>query len=74
MERLRRRLDSCPTRGDFDLTGLDIPAEDFEELMEIDHEAFRADLVEAEEYLAQFGDKVPPRLTEQLRAFRARLG
>ncbi len=51
-----------PEGSDFDLTGLDIPAEDFEELMEVDCEAFRADVADAEAYLARFGDKVPQRV------------
>ncbi len=63
-----------PRLDDFDMKGLEIPAEDFEELMEVDRQAFRTELEEAVEYLAQFGDKVPPRLTEQLRALQTRLG
>ena len=53
-----------PHDGDFDLQGLDLPAEDFAELMEVDIAAFRADVADAEAYLATFGDRVPPRLGE----------
>ena len=63
-----------PHDGDFDLSGLDFPAEDFAELMEVDIAAFKADVVNAKAYLAQFGDRVPPRLAEQLAALEARLG
>ncbi len=63
-----------PHRNDFDLNDLDIAAEDFEELMYVDCEAFRSELGEAEEYLKKFGNNVPPRLTQQLQALKARLG
>ncbi len=70
----RTPIGYMPEGNDFDLSGLDIPAEDFEELMEVDCEAFRADVADAEAFLARFGDKVPSRLTEQLRALESRLG
>ena len=67
-------IGSLPVEGEFDLAGLDIPQEDFDQLMEIDAAAFKSELAEAREYLAKFGDKVPQRLTEQLDALAARLG
>jgi phosphoenolpyruvate carboxykinase (GTP) len=67
-------IGNMPLDGDLDLKGLDISAEDIAELMEVDHEAFRGDMADAEEYLGKFGDRVPPRLTAQLRAQQARLG
>jgi phosphoenolpyruvate carboxykinase (GTP) len=63
-----------PLDGDFDLSGLEIPPEDFAELLEVDTAAYRADMADAEAYLAQFGDKVPARLRTQLEAQKARLG
>ena len=63
-----------PLDSDFDLSGLEIPAEDWAELMEVDATAYRADMADAEVYLAQFGDKVPRRLRTQLEAQKARLG
>jgi phosphoenolpyruvate carboxykinase (GTP) len=63
-----------PQDDDFDLTGLDLPPEDWDELMEIDARAFREESAEAEQYLAKFGDRVSPRLTRQLEALRQRLG
>jgi phosphoenolpyruvate carboxykinase (GTP) len=63
-----------PLEKDFDLSGLPIPAEDFAELLEVDAAAYRADMADAEAYLAQFGDKVPARLRAQLQAQKARLG
>ena len=52
-------IGQMPLDGDFDLSGLEIPAEDWAELMEVDTAAYRADMADAEAYLAQFGDKVP---------------
>ena len=67
-------IGNMPVDGDFDLDGLDIPAEDFAELMVVDNEAFKDDLADAEAYLQKFGDKVPERLVKQLAAQKARLG
>ena len=67
-------IGNMPRTEDFDLSGLAIPAEDFAELMEVDTAAYRADMADAEAYLAQFGDRVPPRLRQQLEAQKARLG
>ena len=67
-------IGNMPLDGDFDLSGLDIPAEDFAELMEVDCAAFQRDVEDAEVYLAKFGDRVPPRLAAQLQALKVRLG
>jgi len=67
-------IGNMPLEGDFDLMGLDIPPEDFAALMKVDNEAMKADVADAEAYLAQFGDRVPPRLSAQLEALKARLG
>ncbi len=63
-----------PTGKDLDLAGLDIPEEDVAELLRVDCRAFKADLKDAEAYLAKFGDKVPARLWAQLEAQKTRLG
>jgi phosphoenolpyruvate carboxykinase (GTP) len=67
-------IGNMPLEGDVDLSGLDIPPEDFAALEEVDSEAFRADLADAEAYFARFGDRVPHRLMDQLEALKARLG
>lgn len=63
-----------PKEGDMYLEGLDIPAEDWAELMKVDTELFKSTLADAEEYLAQFGDKLPTRMKEQFDALKKRLG
>jgi phosphoenolpyruvate carboxykinase (GTP) len=42
--------------------------------LEVDREAFKADLADAESYFAKFGDKIPARLKAQVEAQKARLG
>jgi phosphoenolpyruvate carboxykinase (GTP) len=66
-------IGNMPLDGEFDLAGADVPAEDFAELMEVNKDAFRADVADAEAYLAKFGDKVPSRLRTQLEALKTRL-
>ena len=62
-----------PIDGDLTLDGLDIPAEDWAELMNVDTKAFLATVENAKEYLAKFGDKLPAKMTEQLGKLEARL-
>ena len=63
-----------PIDGDLSLEGLDIPAEDWAELMKVDSDLFRATLVDARAYLAKFGDKLPARIKKQMDELEARLG
>jgi len=62
-----------PIDGELTLDGLDIPAEDWAELMKVDTDLFKGTLADAKEYLAKFGDKLPAKMTEQFDAFEARL-
>jgi phosphoenolpyruvate carboxykinase (GTP) len=63
-----------PIDGDLTLDGLNISAADWAELMKVDTELFKATVADAEKYLATFGDKLPARMTEQLKSMKARLG
>ncbi len=79
-ERVEGKIDArrtpigyLPQDGDLDLNGLALDAEDFAELMEVDVRAFQADAADARAFLATFGDRVPPRLWQQLVALEARL-
>ncbi len=67
-------IGNMPAESDLDLEGLEIAAEDLAELLQVDCEAFKADLDDAEAYLEKFGDKVPERLRVQLAAQKKRLG
>ena len=63
-----------PKDGDLTLDGLNIPAEDWAELMKVDTELFKSTLDGAKEYLAKLGDKLPVRMMEQFEALKKRLG
>ncbi|MFA5688413.1 MAG: phosphoenolpyruvate carboxykinase (GTP) [Kiritimatiellales bacterium] len=62
-----------PEEGGITLDGLDIPEADWNELMKVDKDLFRKTVADAEEYLAEFGDKLPKRMTEQLKEMKKRL-
>ena len=63
-----------PNEGDICLEGLEIPEQDWAELMKVDTELFKSSLHEAEAYLAQFGDRLPERMKEQFKNLEERLG
>jgi len=63
-----------PRPEDLDLRGLDVPPEDLRELLRVDVDAWRAEIPDIERHFAQFGDRLPRRLREQLRQLQARLG
>ena len=63
-----------PEDGDLHLEGLDLPRADFEQLMRVDPAEYRKTLENCEEYLAQFGERLPMRMRDQLAALRERLG
>ncbi|MCS7282994.1 MAG: phosphoenolpyruvate carboxykinase (GTP) [Anaerolineae bacterium] len=62
-----------PRPEDLDLRGLDIPPEDLQELLRVDVDAWRAEVSDIERHFAQFNDRFPQRLREQLRGLQARL-
>ncbi len=63
-----------PSPGDLYTGGLDVPAEDLEEVVAVDPEALREQLPQLKEHLAQFGDRLPDELQAQLEALERRLG
>ena len=62
-----------PERGDLELDGLDVTAEQLEELFAIDPVTWVAESNLTEEYFDKFGDRVPAELRSQLAALRERL-
>jgi phosphoenolpyruvate carboxykinase (GTP) len=62
-----------PTRAALDITGLDISASDLDTLLSVDVDGWQAALPQIEAHFAQFGDRLPLELTQQLDALRARL-
>ncbi len=63
-----------PKRDNFDIQGLGISDESWDALMQVDLAAYKKMLIEIESYLAQFGSKLPTRMTEQLKMLERRLG
>jgi len=63
-----------PTPDAIDLTGLDIPGADMQELLRVDTEAYRDEMPEVDEFLGKFGrERVPERMWAQLDRVKARL-
>ena len=63
-----------PKFEDFNLEGLDeVDEAAWNKLFAIDPEAWAAEMDSTEEYLAQFGDKVPAEITAQLAKFHERI-
>ncbi len=63
-----------PAEGELDLSGLDVSDDAMRELLTVDAEKVKAQLPQVEEFLAQFGDKLPGEIGEQLEALKQRLG
>ncbi|MER7798303.1 phosphoenolpyruvate carboxykinase (GTP) [Microbacterium sp. NPDC096154] len=62
-----------PAPGSLNLTGLDVPQEDLDELFSVDTEAWLQEADLTEEFYDLFGDKTPAELRAQLDALRSRL-
>ena len=63
-----------PTAADLDADGLDIPPAALEAALAVDPADWKRELPGIREYFAEFGDRLPPRLVEQLDALESRLG
>ena len=62
-----------PLRADLNLDGLDISAEQLDELFTLDPQAWAQEADLTEEYFARFGDRLPAALTAELEALRQRI-
>src|SRR4051794_40042573 len=62
-----------PAEGAINTEGLNIDEDAMRELLSVDEDLVRQQLPQIKEHLAQFGDKLPVRLTAQLEALEARL-
>lgn len=63
-----------PRDGELDLSGFDIADEVMRELLHVDFEAWRDELDRISEHYAQFGDRLPDELQQELEELRVRLG
>jgi phosphoenolpyruvate carboxykinase (GTP) len=63
-----------PAPGALDLAGLTLSAEAREKLLSVDAAGWKAEIPSMKEHFAQFGDRMPKGLTEELAALERRLG
>jgi phosphoenolpyruvate carboxykinase (GTP) len=62
-----------PVESDLDLAGLDVPAAALKELLTVDVAAWQSEIPELETYMAQFGARLPKRMSAQLEQLKQRL-
>jgi len=66
-------IGNLPKEGDIDLSGLNIPQSDMNQLSEVDKKAWLDEVEELREYFSMFGNKLPTGITEELTALENRL-
>ena len=62
-----------PAAGSLDLNGLDVSKDDLDELLKVDAEGWKSALPQIKDHYAQFGPKLPAKLTAQLDSLTAAL-
>ena len=62
-----------PNTADVDVTGLDMTNDQIEALLSIDKDVWMDDVANIKEYFAQFGDKLPKAMAEQLDTLESNL-
>jgi phosphoenolpyruvate carboxykinase (GTP) len=62
-----------PAPGAIDIEGVDVSREDMEALLRVDRDEWRAEVDAIRAHLAQFGDRLPRRLAEQVDELDRRL-
>ena len=72
LERLRW-IGVLPQRGELNLQSLDVPADDVDELLQVDRSAWTAEMQAVGEYMAGFGERCPAALESQRQAVLQRL-
>ena len=63
-----------PNGSDLDLRGLNVAPENINELLRVDAAAWKLEIPKMENFFAQFGDRLPKRLANQINELRKRLG
>jgi phosphoenolpyruvate carboxykinase (GTP) len=66
-------IGSVPGIEDLDLTGLDMDTGKLEEILSVDTGAWREEIPDIEAFYAEFGDRLPDRLWQQLEQLKERL-
>lgn len=62
-----------PTPESIDLNGLNIPAEDLQQLLEVNPQAWKHEVDEMRDYLKIFGERLPNEILEELNGLQGRL-
>ena len=62
-----------PGKSDLDLSGLNIPDADLDELLHVDSKKWNSQLVSVEEFFSRLGDRLPPRMAAQLKRIKNQL-
>ncbi len=66
-------LGLVPAEGEIDIEALDVSKDDMRELLNVDPEALRDQLPQMKQHFAQFGDRLPEGISEQMRDLEQRL-
>ena len=66
-------LGLVPAQGEIDIEGLDVSEADMRELSDVDPGALRDQLPQMKQHFAQFGDRLPDAIDEQMDALEKRL-
>ncbi len=72
-EAVETPIGNLPAEGALDLSGLDVSAEDMATLLKVDVDGWLQEIPLIEEYYAQFGDRLPAQLKQEVEALRERL-
>ncbi|MCD6350614.1 MAG: phosphoenolpyruvate carboxykinase (GTP) [Armatimonadetes bacterium] len=62
-----------PKRGELDTEGIDISDQTFDQLFEVDRDAWFMEAAQVEHYYHDYGDRLPAELREELEGLRRRL-
>jgi phosphoenolpyruvate carboxykinase (GTP) len=73
-EAIETPIGSVPGTGDIDIEGLDVSADDMAELLRVDADEWRAEVPLIRELYAQFGERLPAALADEVDALEKRLG
>jgi phosphoenolpyruvate carboxykinase (GTP) len=67
-------IGNLPTSASLNSTGLNVPAENIEQLITVDVAGWKREIADVASNYAKFGDRLPAALSEQLDDLRKRLG
>jgi phosphoenolpyruvate carboxykinase (GTP) len=65
-------LGRMPKKEDFDFSGLNLAPEAVDALFNVDREAFKSEFGDLDGYMAKFGDRLPPRMRNQVEEYKKR--